>query len=199
MSNTVQTFPAAFGEVLSSGDAALKNPEVTRTRACITVDQALEAEERDAVRRSVDDQFPTVAAFLEDMRASREKMLEGASPAVVAWAERLEDYVAGQPDPEQAPAGVQAALQSEIRCAVYSWCTEHGQHDDHQGAPIAVTAPGATVPYVDAWLLSFGPGAELIGFAESDLTPEQARQEAAKLRVFADQLEDLADTLGGGR
>ncbi|MFJ8269479.1 hypothetical protein ACIQ8G_03755 [Streptomyces sp. NPDC094154] len=126
-------------------------------------------------------------------------MYDRIEPRGTLAAVRIEDCVAGQPAPERALATVEAALRSETRCAVYSWCTERGQHDDHRSASITVTAPGATVPYVDAWLLSFGPGTELIGFVESDLTPEQARQEAARLRAFADQLEGFADTLGGGR
>ncbi|WP_405645874.1 hypothetical protein [Streptomyces sp. NBC_00019] len=271
MSTTVQTFPRTLGEVLASGDAALTNPDVTRTRACTTVAQVLEAEERAAVRRSVDAQFPVVAAFLaagiewptshsitanlpgdfpwcalgeclehrcrdgeafterssaqascggegaaldsadaeqvidnvaeflEDMRALHTQLLEGASPKVVKWVRDLEAYVEDEPDPRAAYEEVAAAIRSKRPCKTYAWCTERGQHEDHQGAPIAVTVPGETDPYLDARLLSFGPGTESIGFAESDVTPGQARQEAAKLREFADRLEGLAAVVEAGR
>jgi hypothetical protein len=217
MSTTVVPFPATLGEVLASGDAALTNPDVTRTRACITVRQAVEAEEQERVRLSVEAQFPAVAAFLEEaqphpteeptgtqaflesLRALRREQLEGAPPAVVAYAGQLEEYVASQPDPAQALETIADALQQEARCSLYGWCIERGEHEDHQGERIELTAPGETSPYVDAWPLSFGPGTELIGLSESDLTPAQARQEAAKLRAFADQLEGMANTLGGAR
>lgn len=217
MSNTVHTFPATFGEVLASGDAALTNPDVTRTRAYVTVAQAIEAEERAAVRMSVDEHFPVVAAFLERpaphplpldtqeeflerMHAVHARMLEDASPAVVAWVEQLEEFVATQPNPAQALAAVDAAVQETRQCVAYDWCVERGNHGiNHHGAIISVTAPGAEQAYVDAQLMGFGPGTELIGLVEWDLTPAQARQEAAKLREFADQLEGLADAVGGDR
>lgn len=63
MSNTVVPFPASLGEVLASGDAAVTNPDVARTRACITVAQALEAEERHALEQSMADHFPLTSAL----------------------------------------------------------------------------------------------------------------------------------------
>ncbi|WP_320783855.1 DUF6907 domain-containing protein [Streptomyces sp. CRN 30] len=64
MRNTVPTFPAFLGDVLASADAAVTNPDVARTRACVTVAQAEESAEREAARGFVDRHFPTVAAFL---------------------------------------------------------------------------------------------------------------------------------------
>ncbi|GAQ69702.1 hypothetical protein T45_01433 [Streptomyces turgidiscabies] len=83
MSTTVQTFPASLGEVLANADATLTNPDVTRTRANITVAQAIQAEERAVVERSVAAQFPVVAAFLADEHAREHaepkvEFLEGA-------------------------------------------------------------------------------------------------------------------------
>ncbi|MDX2639934.1 DUF6907 domain-containing protein [Streptomyces stelliscabiei] len=153
MSTTVQSFPASLGEVLADADATRTNPDVTRTRACITVAEAAEVQEREAVHASVAAQFPAVAAFLDE------------------------------------PA----------ECPLYGWCTEHGQHEDHTSPTVALTAPGDTRPYVDARLLSFGPGTELIGFVESDLTPQQALAEASKLRAFAGDVEGLARRLGTGQ
>ncbi|MBZ3907318.1 hypothetical protein [Streptomyces griseiscabiei] len=69
MSTTVQRFPASLGEVLADADATATTLDATRIRAGITVGQALEAEEREAVRRSVDAQFPIVAAFLAEESA----------------------------------------------------------------------------------------------------------------------------------
>ncbi|NNN36073.1 hypothetical protein HLK59_38080 [Streptomyces sp. S3(2020)] len=301
MSTTVQTFPASLGEVLASADAAVTNPDVTRTRANITVGQALEAEEREAVRRSVDAQFPVVSAFLADserpaahpvsdddtghfpfcapglcverrtadstftehssapatlpvpagmsgtgpllsaelyansesvgvsfgfdaggegvaldsagaarviesvadflehMRALHAQMLEGASPKLTAWVRDLEAYVEGEADPRAAYAEVADAIHAKRRCQAYAWCIERGEHDDHQGVALEVTVPGGESPYVNARLLAFEKRSEVIGFCESDLTPGQARQEAAKLREFADRLEGLAAVAEAGR
>jgi hypothetical protein len=213
MRTTVPTGPTTFGEALADADETLVNPEYLRTRANITVAQAIEIEEREAVRRSVDAQYPAVAAFLEEsgrpseflerMHALHESALEGASPAVVTWVTELEEYVRESPDPraafESVSEAVADAIRSRAKCKAYAWCVRRGEHDDHHGASITVTAPGAEAPYLDASLIAFEPGSEFVGFAEADLTPAQARQEAAKLRAFAGHLEGLAAYVDGGR
>ncbi|MGJ5834189.1 DUF6907 domain-containing protein [Streptomyces ossamyceticus] len=69
MSTTVQIAPMDFGEILADADEARANPSVARTRAQTTVAEILAEQEREAVRRSVDAQFPAVAAFLDEESA----------------------------------------------------------------------------------------------------------------------------------
>ncbi|MFD9133589.1 DUF6907 domain-containing protein [Streptomyces bottropensis] len=69
MSTTVQISPMDFGEILADADEARANPNATRTRAQTTVAEILAEQEREAVRRSVDAQFPAVAAFLAEESA----------------------------------------------------------------------------------------------------------------------------------
>ncbi|MDX3522390.1 DUF6907 domain-containing protein [Streptomyces scabiei] len=153
MSTTVQISAARLGEVLADADATRTDSDTAHTRASVTVAEAVEAQEREAVRRSVDAQFPAVAAFLAEESA---------------------------------------------KCP--EWCLrflETERHPDHVSAGIVVSAPGETVPYLDARLLHLaGESRPFIGLAGASLTPQQALTEATKLRAIAGSVEGLANYLG---
>lgn len=85
-------------------------------------------------------------------------------------------------------------LNPAAHCPIYTWCEQRGQHYDHESGQISLTSPrtgeGA---YLDARILDLDESRQpIVALADEALTPDQARHEAARLRVFADRLEQLA-------
>lgn len=71
---------------------------------------------------------------------------------------------------------------------------EHGRHYDHGGRTI--TVPDSKCPEdpeIWAEFVHVSAGAPRIGFMGEDLTTVQAREKAAQLRKFADEMDALAD------
>lgn len=104
MRTTVPTGPTTFGETLADADETLVNPEYLRTRANTTVAQAIEIQEREAVRLSVEAQFPTVAAFLQEL--ARENPESHASEEILSTV-----FASG--DPQGAAAQILRRIEAE--------------------------------------------------------------------------------------
>jgi hypothetical protein len=90
-----------------------------------------------------------------------------------------------------------AGTPAANHCPVYAWCTEHAaEHIDHIGVPVVVPSPKHDEPdYLDAFLLHLAGGQPILAIGGADLTPAQARTEAARIRQFADQVDAMADAL----
>lgn len=81
-------------------------------------------------------------------------------------------------------------------CATYAWCVEDGPHTDHFSD--VVTVPFTRHPQdnrPDAYLTHEDGSTPTIVLRDAELTATQARQEAVKLRAFANQLDTMANTL----
>lgn len=71
---------------------------------------------------------------------------------------------------------------------------EHGRHFDHGGRTI--TVPDSKCPEdpeIWAEFVHISAGTPCIGFMGEDLSTGQAREKAAQLRKFADEMDQLAD------
>jgi hypothetical protein len=88
-------------------------------------------------------------------------------------------------------------------CPAYDWCREPAGHEFHASEAARVDYIGRNPSpecFVEAFLMAEdgrdgAPGiAPLIAVGESDLTPDQAHDVAARIRQFADQLDAMANT-----
>ncbi|MET9762058.1 hypothetical protein ABZ016_23880 [Streptomyces sp. NPDC006372] len=81
-------------------------------------------------------------------------------------------------------------------CDVYDWCDDVDTHDDHCGPEFFVRSfDRHGEPLVFACLAEIGDQAPAVSFMGDDLTPEQTRITAARLRELADAMDGMAATV----
>lgn len=87
-------------------------------------------------------------------------------------------------------------------CPVYAWCRETGIHEIHNSEAVCLAEPGRTPHprrYIEAWLMAENGRhgekgvAPLIGFGDTDLTPDGLRAQIAEIRAILPRLEALAN------
>ncbi|MEV8477888.1 hypothetical protein [Streptomyces sp. NPDC051173] len=89
-----------------------------------------------------------------------------------------------------------SARPGSASCTVYAWCVIPGDHWDHASAEVGVSSVKADEgAYLTAHLLHLSGSRPFVGLEGADLTAEQARAEAVKLRAFAARLEGLVNLL----
>ncbi|MFD5227424.1 hypothetical protein ACFWJ5_02555 [Streptomyces qaidamensis] len=81
-------------------------------------------------------------------------------------------------------------------CDVYTWCEEVDTHDDHSGPEFLVRGfDRSGEPLVFACIADVGDTPPAVSFMGDDLTPEQARITATRLRELADAMDGMAATV----
>jgi hypothetical protein len=104
----------------------------------------------------------------------------------------------GDSDPhmDEAPRRSRLLDNPPATCRTYAWCVEDGPHTDHFSD--VVTVPFTRHPqdnHPDAYLTHEDGSTPTIVLRDAELTATQARQEAVKLRAFANQLDTMAGVL----